>query len=323
MWSIRQLGLALALTLCLPAFAAGVHDAGRTVRIVVGFPAGGTTDFIARLIADQLKDDLGHPVIVENRPGAAGRVAATTEKNAAPDGDTILLTPFVVPVLAPLVFGNVGFLPEKHLAPVSQVATYQYGLAVAASHPAHTVPEFIAWVRAHPSRANYGTLGVGTAGHILGAELGRASGATMVHIPYSGKGSLGVDLLGQRVAADFDALSNLVELHREGKIRILATSGAHRFALLPEVPTFGEQGFPGLSGSGWIAAYVPAGTPADVIARLSKSIAHAVRQPEIAAKLRSVGLEPTGTTPQELASIMAADTAYWRPLVRSSGLLAE
>ena len=220
--------------------------------------AGGTSDIAARLIADGIKDAIGQPVIVENRPGATGRIAAEALKSAAPDGATLMLAPIAVTVLAPLVLEPLGYDPVKDFAPVAQVGRYEFALAVRPDHPARTVPELIAWARANPAQATFGTAGAGSVPHLLGVMLSRATGTELVHVPYRGLAQVEGELMGGQIAAAISALSDLSELHRNGRIRIIATSGAKRSSLLPSVPTFGEQGFAAIEAVGWNAVYAPA-----------------------------------------------------------------
>jgi tripartite-type tricarboxylate transporter receptor subunit TctC len=228
-----------------------------------------------------------------------------------------------VPVVVPLVFKSVGYDPVKDFAPVSQVSTYGFAFAVAANHPARTLPEFVAWAKANPARAHVGNPGAGSLPHFLGVLIGQASGIAPVHVAYKGAGQLEVELMSGQVAAGISALSDLTALHRAGKLRILATAGADRSPLLPAVPTFREQGYSSVQADGWHGVYAPAGTPQHVIDQLSAAIAAAVRTPELKAKFAALGLEPTGTTPQALAAIMAADTAHWRPIIKAAGFTAE
>ena len=293
------------------------------VRIIVGFAAGGSSDIAARMLADKLKDSLGVPVIVENKVGAGGRIAAETLKNATPDGTTFLLTPVVVPVLAPLVFKTLNYDPAKDFAPVAQVATYQFALAVGPNHPAKTVPEFVAWLKANPTQANFGSPAPGSLPHFFGLMIGKATGIEMTHIAYKGGAPLANDLMGGQIAAGVDALSDMIELHRSGKIRIIATSGAQRSLQLPTVATFKEQGFAAIEGAGWIGVYAPAKTPAEVIDRVSGAVASALKDPELRERFVKLGYEPTGTTPAQLVAIMAADTATWGLIIKASGFTGD
>jgi tripartite-type tricarboxylate transporter receptor subunit TctC len=310
----------------ITAAPSGTHaqiTAKQPLRILAPVPAGSTSDVAARLIADRLKDSTAQPVVVENRPGASGRVAVDALRSAAPDGTTVLLAGIVVPVIGPLVFKNLNYDPAKDLAPVSQVSRYEFGFAVGANHSARTVPEFVAWASANPARANVGNPGAGSLPHFVGVMIGRAAGVELEHIAYKGIAPLQAELMSGQVAAGIGLLSDWIALHRAGKLRILATSGAGRSPFLPEVPTFREQGYTAVEATGWHGVYAPAGTPQPVVDRLSTAIVKALQAPELREKLLNLGIEPTGTTPETLAAIMAADTARWGPIIKASGFSVE
>ena len=294
-----------------------------SIRILVGFAPGGTTDIAARLIAAEISEASGRTIIVENKPGASGRIVAEALKNATPDGTTLMLVPIVVPVIAPLVWKDLSYDPAKDFAPITHVAGYQYAFFVGLDHPARTMQELVAWMKAHPKQANFGTPGAGSLPHFLGMMIGKAAGIDMVHVAYKGIAPLATDLMGGRIPAAVDALSDVLELHRAGNLRIIATSGAKRSPLLPNVPTFKEQGFPAIEASGWIAMYAPAKTPKPVIDQWSGAIVRALQTPAIRQRLIELGYEPTGTTPEELAAIMAADTARWAPIIKASRFSAD
>ena len=295
----------------------------RPVRILVPVAAGGTTDLTARLIADGIRASVGQPVVVENRPGATGRIAAEALKHAAADGTTFLLAPIVVSVLAPLVFRDLSYDPSKDFAPVAQVARYSFAFAVRPDHPARTVPEFVAWAKVNPAQARFGTAGSGSIPHLLGVMVSRATGTDLVHASYSSLAQVQSELIAGQIAAAISAFADFLALDRAGKVRIIATSATGRSPRLPAVPTFVEQGFPAVVAVGWNAVYAPAGTPKPLIDRLSVAIARALRTPAIREKLMDLGLEPVGTTPDELAAIIAADTAHWAPVVRAAGFAAD
>jgi len=299
------------------------NRAQQPLRMLVPVPAGGTSDLVARLIADRLREDLGRPVVVENKPGATGRVAIAAFKNAAPDGTTLLFAPIALPVIGPLVFKAPGYEPAKDWAPVGQVARYEFAFAVAADHPARTVPEFVAWAKVNLARASVGNPGAGSLPHFLGAMIGRVAAIELVHVAYKGVAPLEAELMSGQIAAGISASSDLIPLHRAAKLRILATSGAERSPLLPAVPTFREQGYPSIEAVGWHGVYAPTGTPQVLIDRLSSAIVAALQTPELREKFTALGLEPTGTSPQALAAIMAADTARWAPIIKASGFTLE
>lgn len=303
------------------AAAAGAQDA--PIRILVGFPAGGGSDLVARVVAERMKASLGTNVVVENRPGVNGILAAEMLKNAAPDGRTLMVAPIAVTVFAPLTHARLSYDPLKDFAPVSLAASFDLSLAVGPASPAKTLGEYIAWVRANPQKGAYGLPTVGSPSHFFGVLLARATGLDLVAVPYKGGPPLTNDLVGGQIPAGITALNDWVKQHDAGRIRILATSGPKRSAVAPDVPTFRELGFEAIEGTGWQAFHTTAGTPRATIDRLSAAIAAAVNAPEVRERLLAIGLEPVGSTADELARRIADDTAKWAPLVKASGFRAD
>ena len=321
-------GVRFLLTLCLLPLAAAVATAtaentNAPLRILVAVPAGGTSDRVARIVGEALRAELARPVVVDNRPGATGLIAVDALKSATPDGSTIFLAPIAVPVVMPLVFKNANFDPAHDLVPISQVATFEYALAVAQDHPAKSLSEFIAWAKAHRDKATYGTGGVASVPHLLGMLLAREAGIDLLHVAYRGAAAVEADLRGGQIAAMLGAMSDVVPAHRAGKLRILATSGGKRSSLLPEVPTFGQQGFPSIDAIGWLGVFAPAKTSQFVIDHLSATIFTTLRSPSVRGPMVALGLEPTGTTPSALADIIKADTHYWRRIIQTTSFRAD
>jgi len=317
----RLLCLLLCAAFALAAFAQG--PAERTTRIIVPLAAGSASDLVARLIAEHLRTATGRPIIVENRPGAYGGIAVSALKQAAPDGTTLLMAPVALPVLVPLAAKQVDYDPVRDLVPVAQVVEFAIALAVGPDHPARTVAEFVAWARSKPASAVFGSPGGGGLPHLFGVMIGRAAGIELLHVPYRSAAQLAANLMGGQVASGTGALSDFIALHRAGKLRIIGTSGARRSSLAPEVPTFREQGFADVVGTGWTALFAPAKTPQAVIGWWSSIIMAALQDPALRGNLVRIGVEPTGTTPEALAAIIAADTARWRPIIKASGFALE
>ncbi len=303
------------------AAAAGAQDA--PVRILVGFAPGGESDVIARLVVEQMRTSLGAPVIVENKPGAGGMLAAEALKNAAPDGKTLMISPIAVTVFAPFTHAKLRYDPIKDFAPVSLAANFQMALAVGPGSAAKTLHEYIAWVRTNPAKATYGVPLAGGPTHFFGVMLARATGVDLAVVPYKGSALLTNDLLGGQVPAGISVLSQLLKHHGEGKLRVLATSGSQRSPMAPNVPTFKELGFAAIEGTGWQAFHTSAGTPRPTINRLSTAIASAINSPEVSKRLLALGLEPVGSTPDELATRVSEDIAKWAPIVKASGFRAD
>jgi tripartite-type tricarboxylate transporter receptor subunit TctC len=300
-----------------------IASAQAPITILVGFAAGGATDLNARIIAEPLRKAFNRPVIVENRPGAGGIIAAEQLKRSPADGSVILVTPLFVPVLAPLTYRKLAFDPVRDFAPIAQVVKFQQAFAVPASHPARTMAEFLEWTRSNPKDASYGIAAAGSAPHFLGVWVSQAAGVAMVAVPYKGAAPMLNDLMAARIAAGVDILPDMSALHRAGRIRILAVSGSTRSALCPDVPTFAEQGLTSIDATSWLGVYAPAGTPKALREEMARAIATAMQSPEVRERLSAMGYEPTGTTPDEFAAISAADSAHWAPIIKASGFRAD
>jgi len=319
----RTLALALLAALAVAAPSARA-DVDKPVRLLVGFAPGGSADIAARLVADRIKDDLHQPVVVENRPGAGGRLVADAVKNAPADGSVLMLTPIVVTVLAPMVFSKLPYDPVADFAPVAQVANFQFALSVNANHPAKTMQELVAWYKANPAKANFGSPAPGSLPHFFGVMIAKGTGVELVHVPYNGGGPMMNALMGgEQLTAAIDTLVEQVELHRTGRVRILATSGATRSPLLPDVPTFAEAGLAGIEGTAWFGIYAPAKTPESTLRQLNAAINKALASAELRERLTKLGLEPAGGSAADLAARMAQDSARWAPIVKASGFRAD
>ena len=313
----------LATTAALLLAASAHAQIDKPVRVLVGFAPGGSADVAARLIAERMSGELKQSVVVENKPGAGGRIAATELKNAAADGSTIMLAPIVVPVLAPLVFSKLPYDPVADFAPVAHVANFQFGLSINAAHPAKNVNELLAWFKANPAQANFGSPAPGSLPHFFGVMIAGGAGLDLIHVPFNGGGPLLNALVGNQVSSGIDTLVDQIEMHRGGKTRILATSGAVRSTLLPEVPTFAEAGLKGVEGTSWFAVYAPAKTPAAVIAQLNAAVNKALAAGEVRERFAKLGLEPTGGSAADLTAISKRDSERWAPVVKASGFRGD
>lgn len=299
---------------------AGAQD--QTLKIVFPFAAGGSTDAVARLLADHMQKSLGRAVIVENRPGAGGRIGLRAVKEAAPDGATLLFTPGGLFTLHPHVYANLGYHPLVDLLPITQVVKFDLALAVSGKLPVRSLPELVAWLKANPEQATFGSPGAGGGPHFLGVELGHLAKLDMRHVPYKGTPAALPDLTTGRLPMHIAVAGEFIEHHKTGTIRILATAGASRSRFLPDVPTLRESGFD-LVAPNWCAMYAPAGTPANVAERLRAAILDALQNAEIRARIETLAYEVTGTTGEELARIQRADYERWGPIIKASGFKAE
>ncbi len=319
----RLIKQAVALAALFAVAICAHAQVDKPVRLLVGFAPGGSADIAARLIAERLAAELKHSVVVENKPGAGGRIAATMLKDAAPDGSTLMLAPIVVPVLAPLVFSKLTYDPLADFAPVAHVANFQFGLSVNTGHPAKSVQDLVAWFKANAAQANFGSPAPGSLPHFFGVMISRGAGIDLVHVPFNGGGPLMNALVGNQVSSGIDTLVDQIEMHRGGKTRILATSGAARSPLLPDVPTFAEAGLKGVEGTSWFAVYAPAKTSAATVRQLNAAVNKALEAPEVKERFAKLGLEPTGGSPADLAAIMKRDTERWGPVVKASGFKGD
>jgi tripartite-type tricarboxylate transporter receptor subunit TctC len=316
---LAAFALAAAAALAFAAPAAAQDRIDRPVRVLVGFPPGGTADLIARVTADKMKDSLGQPVIVENRPGAIGRIAADAVKAAAPDGTTIMVMPIGPMVIVPHAYADITYDPIKDFTPIALGATFQFALAAGPASGAKNWKDFVAWAKANPGKAAYATSGAGSLPHFIGVLLGRGVGVEMLHVPYKGSAAYINDLVGGQVPAALDAIADLTELHRAGRVTILASTGAKRSTVLPDVPTFAELGLKDVVATGWFGFFAPAKTPRPIVDALNRAINAALRSPDVAEKLSKVGMDPASSTPEDMAAIVASDYAKWGPVVKASG----
>lgn len=294
----------------------------RTTRILVGFPPGGSADIVARVLAEKLRASLGQNVIVDNKPGAGGRVALGELKRAAADGQTLALTPSGALVIQPWLFQNLGFDPVKDFTAVSRVCTFDFAVTVGPGAPAGDLKAVLAWMKANPGRANFATSGAGTVPHFAGVLLSQAAGVPMTHVAYRGGAPAAQDLLGGQVPMMVDTASETIEHHRAGKVRIIAVTGEQRSRTLPDVPTLKEQGID-ISADAFFGVYGPAGLPADVAARIDRAVADALRASDVQERIVSFGLVPNHAGGAQLAATQAAHLARWEAPIKASGFKAE
>ena len=320
---MRMIRIALAATLGLITIDPGsVQSSESTIRIVTSYPAGGVGDMAARMIADSMRTRLNRTVIVENKPGAAGRLGIQSVKDAPADGSVLLFTPIAPMVLFPHVYDNLPYDPGRDFQPISQVGTFDLGVAVGANVPAKNLKELVDWLKSHPDQAVYGTPAAGSLPHFFAVLFARQANLDLRHVAYKGNPQAITDLIGGHLPLFFTSTQDLVEAHKAGRIRVLATSGRERSTALPEVPTFTESGN-AIRGEGWYGIYAPAKTPAEVVAQLNRAVVEAVRTDEFSKRLTPLGVQPTGTSPEEFARIQKSDSELWGAVVKASGFKPE
>jgi tripartite-type tricarboxylate transporter receptor subunit TctC len=314
----QRLRLLAALALgALLAFNSHAQDKP-PLRILVGFPPGGSADTLARLIGDAVRDDFSQ-VTVENKPGAGGRIALMAVKAAKADGQTVIILPSGPMVLFPHVYRKLDYDPVKDFTPVSLLAHFQFGVVSGPASNAKSVQEMLAKAKADPKNATYGSPGLGTLPHFMGVMLEQSTGVAMTHVPFQGGGPANTALLGGHIGYKFDVVSETAEIHRGGKVRIIAVTGATRDPQVPEVPTLKESGV-NMEATAWFAMYAPAGLPPPVLAKLERSVADAVQKPAMQDKLRKLGYEPVGSSSAQLAAAQRADLARWEKPIKATGV---
>jgi tripartite-type tricarboxylate transporter receptor subunit TctC len=314
---MRFTRLLLAFAFLLPAFAAA-QDA-RPIRILVGFPPGGSTDIVARIFTDKLRELLGRPIIVENRPGNGGQVAAIQLKNAAPDGTTVMLSIDHTHVTIPLTFREPGYDPVKDFTPIVGVAQYYNAMAASSKTGIKSLQEVGPWMRAHPGQHNFGIPAAGSIPQFAGLLVGQALKVEMLPIPYKGGAPLVQDLIGGQVPIGFGSLTELIEHHRAGRLRVLAVSGTQRAKAAPEIPTFQEQGIKGVDKNPWLAFFGPAGLPQSFVVNFNAAVRNAMDTPEAKERFATLGIEAAPTQPEGLRAWVEEAVNHWAPVIRKSG----
>jgi tripartite-type tricarboxylate transporter receptor subunit TctC len=319
----RQLLAQLLATAALARGEALAQESKRLLRLIVGFPAGGGTDIIARVLADRIRVPFASSVIVENKPGAAARASVDFVKNAEPDGGTLLFTPDFPITVYPHSFRALSYDPLRDLVPVAPAAKsmlcYNIGPAVPAG--VTTLAGFVQWARDNPASASYATTAAGGTPHFVGMMFATAAGLTMTPVHYRGGAPALQDLLGGHVPASVNPISEALPHAKSGALRMLAVSGAKRSRFVPDVPTMREQGFDVVVDS-WLGAFAPGKTPAETVHVLGAAINEVARSPDYAESLAKFGNEPALQTPEEFAATVRADVARWGPVVKASGFVA-
>jgi tripartite-type tricarboxylate transporter receptor subunit TctC len=293
----------------------------RPVRWVVGYPAGGSTDIVARLMGNWLAERLGQSFVIENKPGAGTNLAVQAVVNSPPDGYTLLFAT-VTNAINTSFYETLPFNFLRDIAPVAALAELPFVMEVNPSVPAKTLPEFIAYAKANPGKVTMASFGVGTISHLAIELLKVMTGVSLLHVPYRGGAPMVVDLLSGQVQAGIDALPNSLPHIRSGALRALALTGPTRSDVVPEVPTVGET-VPGYDVSGWTGVGVPAGTPPEIIATLNREINAGLADPRIKAHLAALGGRPIVLSAQELGKVWAADTEKWAKLVKLAGVKSQ
>ena len=310
---------ALASTFALAGIARAEEP---PLKLVLGFPPGASSDTLTRLLADKMRVSLGRTVVVENKAGAVGIVAALAVKAAPPDGNTLLMTPLANMVAFPHSYARLDYDPFKDFVPVAELAAFNLVFGIGSAVPAKTLAEYAALARSGGTYANFASAAAGSLPHFFGLMFAKAAGLQLTHVPYKGTAVVMQAMMSGEIPAAVLTVADWGTLQQSGKGRMLAVSSAQRLAQYPDVPTFRESGYD-IEGSAWYALFAPAGTPKPVIDKLAAAAIEAVRQPDVRQKLEPLGLQVTGLGPAEMAKILRTDYDKWGPVIRASGFKAD
>jgi len=322
--SIPRLAAALLVFLAVFALPVSAQPPAVPLRLIVGFPPGGALDMLARAVAEQLRAGGEEQVLVEYKPGASTRISIDYVRTATPNGRTVLLSSNAPLVIFPMTYRSLNYDLDRDFIPVAHLAEVPTVISAAADRPYRSLRDYIAWVRQDPTRGTVGLTSLGGLLHFSVLGMARELSIPLTPVPYKGGAPLVTDLVGGHVPLSTDALASQLELHRSGKVRILAVSGTKRIAALPDVPTVREAGVNAFDhANAAYAAYVPAGTPPDVVQKLESALIAAVRSPQVKEVMTRVGLEATGLPRKDLARILEEERRFWRPIVQASGFRSE
>jgi len=312
----------LALAPLAPLANAQAFAPGQPIKVLIGVPAGGTQDVLTRAIAEQVRDTLG-PLIVDNRSGAAGRIAVEAVKTAAPDGRTLLLGTASMMTMFPSAYRQLSYDPIKDFVPIINAARFELALVVHKDVPANTLAEFIAWAKAQGDKLSFASYGAGTPSHFLGEMLNRAAGLKMVHVPYRGSTPARQDVMGGSVPVYFDTIGGAQQLLPSGRVKVLATSGDKRSPLMPNLPCFVEGGYKDVVATAWFAYYAPLKTPQPIVDKLRAEFTRAINSREVRQQLLQNGMYPVGDNSEALLKTMREDTARWAGIMKAVNFQAN
>jgi tripartite-type tricarboxylate transporter receptor subunit TctC len=295
-----------------------------TLKVICGFPPGGTTDAVSRRVADKLRGTYAKNAIVENKPGAGGRLGVEELRRSPADGSTMLLTPAGMITLYPHIYRSLSYGPND-VTPVSIGGRIEFGFGVGPAVPdsVKDIKGFLEWAKANPANANYGSPGAGSPPHFLAALLAKDSGVDLRHVPYRGSAPGIQDLLGGQVSAFSSPVGDYLPHLKTGRLRLLATSGSARSRFTPDVATYAEQGFKDLVMGEWYGFFMPAGTPAHIVSAAAQAIRQAVAQPDVIESFAQLGVEAASNTPAEMAAAVRNENAQWGPIVKKVGFTPE
>jgi tripartite-type tricarboxylate transporter receptor subunit TctC len=310
---------ALFALVCAAAVGTAADYPNRPITLVVGFPPGGASDILARILTDKLGSLLGQPFVVDNRPGAGGNVAGEVVAHAAPDGYTLLLGNNAILATNGSLYSKIGFDAEKDFTPISLIGTQPNVLVVNVDVPAHTLGELIALARANPGKLNFASSGYGLAAHLAGELFKSQAQIDIVHVPYKGSAPALEDVISGQDQMMFATTSGVMGFLKNGQVRPLAVTTLKRSAILPDIPTMDEAGLPGFEATTWHGLVAPAGTPKDIVGTLHRGTIEALKDPAVQQKLAALGIDVVGDTPEEFGAYIKSEIPKWAAVIKASG----
>jgi tripartite-type tricarboxylate transporter receptor subunit TctC len=320
---MRALFFSAFFMLSLPVFAQPASYPARPIRFVVPFAPGGGGDIVGRIVAPKLSENLGQPVVIENRGGAGGTLGTEIGAKAAPDGYTLVLGNIGPLAVGPSLYERLNYDPVKDLAPVTLIASFPNLLVTHPSVPVRSVKDLVALAKARPGQLNYASAGSGTSTHLAAELLKVVAGISVVHVPYKGGAQAMTDLLAGNVAFYFGTVPSASGFVRSGKLRGIAVTSLVRSAAAPDIPTVAEQGYPGFETAAWYGVLVPIATTKEIIARLHAELVKTLAHPDVKQKLQAQGGDPVGNTPAQFGAYIASEIAKWSKVVKAAGVKAD
>ena len=320
-WLLR--GVVLVLCVLAPALAAAQAYPIRPVRLIVPYPPGGGNDTLARIFGQKLAESWGQQVVVDNRPGAGTIIGTQLAARAAPDGYTLLLSSIATHAVAPYLYKNPGYDPVRDFTPITLLAIAPTVLCVNSSVPARSIQELISLARAKPGELKFASGGNGTAPHTAGEMFAHMTGIKLLHVPYKGGGPAIAGLIGGETSMMFDTAASILPHVKSGKLRALAIARASRLPEYPDIPTFTESGVKGYEANAWYSMHAPAGVPQEIVAKVNRDLVRVLEMPDIKEKLRQLGSEGVGNSPDEFARFVKAEAAKYSKVIREAGVKVE
>ena len=320
--TLRRTLLGLTAAACLPVAAWAQAYPSKPITLLVPFPPGGPTDLVARVLAKKISEQMGQSIVIDNKPGANGNIAAVAAAKAAADGYTVLYNTSSI-TLSPALYKSLAYDVQRDLAPVALTAVVPLALVVNPAVPANNVREFIAYAKANPGKLSYGSAGNGNVTHLAAFQLVRHHDIDATHVPYRGSAPADVDLVAGQIQFMTDTINSVMPFVKEKRLKLLAVTTSQRMSLFPEVPTLAETVMPGFEAGAWQGIMVPANTPKAVVQRLNAEINKALQSPEVKEKLALQGAEPLGSTPEEYGAYVKKELARWAAVVKATGVTLE